>query len=437
MIFALATPVGKSAIAVIRVAGEGCHKKINASLDRPINNFGQVFLRDLRSREGVLDSCMLVFYKGPKSYCGEDMVEIFSHGGLGVVRGIVGFLEQLGMREAEPGEFTRLSVANNKMSLNEAEMVSAVIDSVDEYEIMLGVAAISGVLSDRVVQIGDSIGLLRVELESQIDFSDEDGVNEENVDRLGAMCNDIIKQLGNLRSNSRLVDDVGEKKSVLLVGPPNSGKSSLFNSMLGRARSITSDIAGTTRDIIEGEMVFNSNKFSLFDSAGIRDTNDEIESSGISMVLQEAKNQSLVLVVVDSTCLDFIAVSKKILKDVPHIIILNKSDLGDYDSHPDVNFIVSAKTGFGVSELVKRVVELINSVNQNREHLFLVNSRQAKLIDETAACCMNCLEKISIEDFELAAEELKQSRAHLYDFIGSKSSDDLLGDIFANFCIGK
>ena len=96
MIFALATPVGKSAIAVIRVAGEGCHKKINSSLDKPINTFGQIFLRDLRSQEGVLDSCMLVFYKGPKSYCGEDMVEIFSHGGLGVVKGIVGFLEQLG-----------------------------------------------------------------------------------------------------------------------------------------------------------------------------------------------------------------------------------------------------------------------------------------------------------------------------------------------------
>ena len=113
------------------------------------------------------------------------MVEIFSHGGLGVIKGIVGFLEQLGMREAEPGEFTRLSVANNKMSLNEAEMVSTLIDSIDEHEVMLSVAAISGALSERVVRIGDSIDLLRVELESQIDFSDEDGVNEENVDRLG------------------------------------------------------------------------------------------------------------------------------------------------------------------------------------------------------------------------------------------------------------
>ena len=207
--------------------------------------------------------------------------------------------------------------------------------------------------------------------------------------------------------------------------------------MLGRTRSITSDIAGTTRDMIESEMVFNSNKFSLFDSAGIRDTNDEIESSGISLVLQEAKNQSLVLVVVDSTCLDFIAVSKKILKDVPHIIILNKSDLGDCDSHPDVDFTVSAKTGFGVSGLVKEVAELISSVNQDKERLFLINNRQAKLIDEATVCCVNCLEKISIEDFELAAEELKQSRARLDDFIGSKSSDDLLGDIFANFCIGK
>jgi len=364
-------------------------------------------------------------------------VEIFSHGGLGVVKGIVGFLEQLGMREAEPGEFTRLSVANNKMSLNEAEMVSTLIDSIDEHEVMLSVAAISGALSERVVRVGDLIDLLRVELESQIDFSDEDGVNEENIDRMGVMCNDIIKQLGDLRNNSRLVDDVGEKKSVLLVGPPNSGKSSLFNSMLGRTRSITSDIAGTTRDMIESEMVFNSNKFSLFDSAGIRDTNDEIESSGISLVLQEAKNQSLVLVVVDNTCLDFIAVSKKILKDVPHIIILNKSDLGDCDSHPDVDFTVSAKTGFGVSGLVKGVAELISSVNQDKERLFLINNRQAKLIDEATVCCVNCLEKISIEDFELAAEELKQSRARLDDFIGSKSSDDLLGDIFANFCIGK
>ena len=143
--------------------------------------------------------------------------------------------------------------------------------------------------------------------------------------------------------------------------------------------------------MIESEMVFNSNKFSLFDSAGIRDTNDEIESSGISLVLQEAKNQSLVLVVVDSTCLDFIEVSKKILKDVPHIIILNKSDLGDCDSHR-CDFTVSAKTGFGISGC-KGVAELISSVNQDKERLFLINNRQAKLIDEATVCCVNCWKK--------------------------------------------
>ena len=279
MIFALATPVAQSAIAVFRISGNGCCERFNQLLKTPVVEYRKVFLRDVYAGSELVDRCSVVFYSGPSSYTGEDSVEIFCHGGLSVIKSLSSLFFDLGMREADPGEFSRLAFENGKLTLNEAEAVADLIHSEDVERGVLSSEAVAGKLSGLIRGLGDEVDDLRVFVEGSIDFSDEDYdfISEGNIEeRLEKIHSSLIDLIDSSLVSSKKI----EKNRVLFFGPPNTGKSSLFNRMLGFERALVSNVPGTTRDLIDSEMFYNSVNMELVDSAGVRETDDLIESRG-------------------------------------------------------------------------------------------------------------------------------------------------------------
>ena len=435
MIFALATPVAQSAIGVFRISGAGCCDVFNRALNKPISKYREVFLRDVVWDEELVDRCSVVFYSGPNSYTGEDSVEVFCHGGLAVIKSLTGVFLALGFREAGPGEFSRIAFENGKLSLNEAEAVVDLINSEDVDRGLLSSKAVAGKLTSIISVLGSEVDALRVFIEGSIDFSDEDynfiaeGSVEERLVKIKASLVDLVDS--SLISTKKIT-----KNRVLFFGPPNTGKSSLFNRVLGFERALVSNIPGTTRDLIDSEIFYQSVNMELVDSAGIRETDDFVEARGVALSGDEVKDAALVLVVVDHLTEDCVDGLKSKLSQNNYLLIFNKSDeMGPVQSY---DCVVSAKSGYGIQDLKKMIFESIQNNKNNEKKTFVIRERHLDLFNKALLDLSACIEKISSErDVDVAAEDLRLVRSSFDEFLGVKYPDDLLGDIFKDFCIGK
>ena len=435
MIFALATPVAQSAIGVFRISGAGCCDVFNRALNKPISKYREVFLRDVVWDEELVDRCSVVFYSGPNSYTGEDSVEVFCHGGLAVIKSLTGVFLALGFREAGPGEFSRIAFENGKLSLNEVEAVVDLINSEDVDRGLLSSKAVAGKLTSIISVLGSEVDALRVFIEGSIDFSDEDynfiaeGSVEERLIKIKASLVDLVDS--SLISTKKIT-----KNRVLFFGPPNTGKSSLFNRVLGFERALVSNIPGTTRDLIDSEIFYQSVNMELVDSAGIRETDDLVEARGVALSGDEVKDAALVLVVVDHLTEDYVDGLKSKLSQNNYLLIFNKSDeVGPVKSY---DCVVSAKSGYGIQDLKKMIFESIQNNKNNEKKTFVIRERHLDLFNKALLDLSACIEKISSErDVDVAAEDLRLVRSSFDEFLGVKYPDDLLGDIFKDFCIGK
>ncbi|MDC0914655.1 tRNA uridine-5-carboxymethylaminomethyl(34) synthesis GTPase MnmE [Gammaproteobacteria bacterium] len=435
MIFALATPIAQSAIAVFRLSGVGCCDVFNGVLKKPISKYREVFLRDVFWDGALIDRCSVVFYSGPHSYTGEDSVEVFCHGGLSVIKSLTGVFLGLGFREAEPGEFSRLAFENGKLSLNEVEAVADLIYSEDVERSLLSSEAVAGKLSDIISSLGEEVDELRVFVEGSIDFSDEDydfileGGVEERLKKIQSSLIDLID--ASLVSTKKL-----SKNRVLFLGPPNTGKSSLFNRLLGFERALVSSVPGTTRDLIDSEMFYNSINMELVDSAGVRDTDDLVEAEGVALSGNEIPESALVLIVLDHVTESLAGVFKSMVVGKNHLMVFNKSD--EKNPVEDYDCVVSAKSGSGIQELKKMVFNSIQQGKNRSKKTFIIRERHLALFNAALSSLDACMEKILDErDVDVAAEDLKLVRSSFDEFLGIKYPDELLGDIFNDFCIGK
>jgi len=435
LIFALATPVAQSAIAVFRATGKGCCQEFNKVINKPISIYREVFLRDVIWEGSIVDRCSIVYYSGPSSYTGEDSVEVFCHGGLSVIKSLTEVFLSLGFREAGPGEFSRIAFENGKISLNEAEAVVDLINSEDRVRGELSSQAVAGKLSKMISVLGDEIDALRVFVEGSIDFSDEDydfiseGGVEERLAKIRVSLVNIIDS--SLVSNMKL-----SKNRVLFFGPPNTGKSSLFNRILGFNRALVSNVPGTTRDLIDSEIFYNSISMELVDSAGIRETNDAIEQKGVKLSGGEVGDSDLILLILDHDTENSLSGLKSKLLNRNHLVVFNKSDKGEPNKSYDC--IVSAKSGAGIEGLKKMIFKAIQSDSNDSKKSFIIRERHLHCFKLALSNLDAGIEKISKGlEFDVAAEDLRQVRSSLDEFLGVKHSDSLLGDIFKDFCIGK
>ena len=434
MIFALATPTGKAALAVFRISGSGCHEVISKILDKNIAEFNRVFLRKIIHDGVLVDVSTVVFYKSPKSYTGEDMVEVFCHGGFATLKKLIDLFHNLNIREAEPGEFTKIAVLNGKQTLNEAESLLDLINSTTDAEMNMALGVVAGELSNTVSVLGDELDDIRVVVESIIDFDDEDGVDvslEEVIERLEA----LRLGFGDLKKQGFRSSNIGKTNGVLMLGPPNVGKSSLFNCLLGQNKAIVSPNPGTTRDMLEGQVLMHKTTFNLVDAAGIRDSSVSEESMGVNKVLNDIDSFPLVLVVCDQEYKTQLKDLGGVIDKNKSLVVKNKSDL--CNKQEDGMCLVSAKTGDGIPELKKMISGFFVNSEPSVDQSFILNDRQLELIDGVIKSLEACQGLNLLESIELIAENLKSARNHLNDFLGERSSDELLGEIFSKFCIGK
>ena len=435
VVFALATPPAKSAICVFRVSGAGCLDGLSKLINGSKYGVGSFHVKSFFGASGLIDRAGLVVFEGPNSYTGEDSFEVYAHGGLGVMSSFVSAFKSVGFEEAAGGEFTKRAFLNNKISLQEAEAVVDLIDAVDEKEVMLAGRSLFGGLSGDIVDLAESIDLLRVRVEAEIDFSDEGNeyFDESLLDDLLVVKNNVVSFISGCINKKSYF----QKNNVLLVGPVNSGKSSVFNRLLGFERAIVSDVPGTTRDMVNGELFYESNSFSVFDSAGLRDTSDVVEGVGIKNTLNEIKSADLVVGVFESNDESMIKEFKSLAEKNKFVCVQNKIDVNE----KKVGFFdcyVSAKTGAGFEDLKKIITKSFDLGLGEEKFAYLVRERHENIFKDVLLSLSSACDGLDQNtSLELIAEDLKNARSGFDELVGKKFSDSLLGDIFSSYCIGK
>jgi tRNA modification GTPase len=436
VVFALATPPAKSAICIFRVSGPGCLSKIPELTGSPLEKNKKFYLRSVKNKSGdIVDRVGIISFKGPDSYTGEDSFEVYAHGGLGVMSMLVDVFKSLGFDEAPPGEFTKRAFLNKKISLAEAEAVVDLIDSHDRDGVVLSSNTLSGDFTEKVLGFSDIINNLRVRVEGEIDFSDEgESFFDSSLPNELALLVENFKLFvgGCLNKKSR-----SAKNKVMFVGPVNSGKSSVFNRLLGFERALVSEKPGTTRDLVESEVFYNEASFSVSDTAGLRETDDVVESKGMEFALEHLNNVDLVVGVFDSDEGSVLDRFSKLSKEKKYLKVYNKTDLGHVVREGVFDCMVSAKTGEGFDGLKKLISNAFKS-DISGDYMYLVRDRHIGLFQSSINHLENAFLKLNEGGgLELIAEDLRLARDDLNEIIGVKMSDSLLGDIFSSFCIGK
>ena len=437
VIYALATPPAQSAICVFRVSGKGCLDALPKLFSSDLVEPRYFYKTEMLDKGSFVDSVAVVFFKGPKSFTGEDSFEVYAHGGLAIMSRIVEVFDDLGFEEAQPGEFSKRAFLNNKISLSQAEAVSDLISASSKEEASMVSLVLSGDFESRVFDFSGQLDALRVLVEGEIDFTDEDEVFVQNLAELGADVSRLSAEFSGFAGACSSKKNSLNKPRVLIAGPPNSGKSSLFNALLSRDRSIVSSVAGTTRDFIDSELVLQNIVLTLGDSAGVRRTEDLIEGAGINISIDEIKKSDLVILVFDEETKGSVSFFRELLGKQKHLLVYNKIDVSD-ERPLGFDLFVSAKELSGLGGLRKVLDERLSADEKEKDLTYLVRERHVNIFSEVSSRLDLISSSIEAnESLDVVAENLKACRDLLAEVVGIKTSDELLGEIFSSFCIGK
>ena len=437
IIYALATPPAQSAICVFRVSGAGCLDALPRLFNSKLVEPRYFYKTEMLNKSDFVDSVAVVFFREPKSFTGEDGFEVYAHGGLAVMSKIVEAFDAVGFEEAQPGEFSKRAFLNNKMSLSQAEAVSDLISASSKDEASMVSLVLRGDFESRIFDFSGRLDALRVLVEGEIDFTDEDEVFVQNLAELGADVSRLSAEFSSFAGACSSRKDGLNKPRVLIAGPPNSGKSSLFNALLSRDRSIVSSIAGTTRDFIDSELVLQNIVLTLGDSAGVRDTDDHIEGAGINISFDEIKKSDLVILVFDEETKGSVSFFQELLGEQEHLLVYNKIDASD-KRPSEFDLFVSAKEINGLGDL-RKILDKKLSVDKNQRDLtYLVRERHINIFSEVSSVLDLISSSIEAgESLDVVAENLKVCRDLLAEVVGIQTSDELLGEIISSICIGK
>ena len=440
-ICALATAIGQSGIGVVRVSGPLsktiANKLLQIELKPRHAYYGSFYDKD----SNKIDKGVSIYFPGPNSYTGEDVIEFQGHGGMSVLRKLLETATFFGARLAEPGEFTKRAFLNGKMDLVQAEAVQDLIQSSSEQSALSAVRSLTGEFSEKINHLLADLTSLRVFVEATIDFSDEeiDFLESHEVSaKLQTLKNLLLEILESANQGAILRDGL----YVTIAGKPNAGKSSLLNALTKQPSAIVTDIAGTTRDVLKETIHIDGMPLHIIDTAGLHNSNNIIEQEGIRRAHTEINNADVVLLVYDAKDkLADLSILPEAVKNKPIIYIRNKIDL--LKAKAKINVVenqtevsLSAKNGDGI-DLLRQALSEVAGYNPDGEGVFLARKRHILAIDLTLNYINSAIEQLEGGASELVAEDLRQAGMSLGTITGEFSSDDLLGEIFSSFCIGK
>ena len=436
-IAAIATPPGVGGIGIIRVSGPASNE-----LGQKITNKKLVHAKpsytDFVFNEELVDQGIAIFFRAPLSFTGEDILELQGHGGPVVMKMLLEAVCNLGARIARPGEFSERAFLNDKIDLAQAEAISDLISSASVSSAKAAIKSVSGEFSGEVENLTKSLSELRVLVEANLDFADEEieGLDDGKIiSRIG----EVIDRISLLVNKADQGVILSKGVTVALLGQPNVGKSSLFNRIADKEESIVTELPGTTRDLIKTDILISGLPIRLVDTAGLRDTEDKVEKIGVNRAKVTAENADLIIEVKDLSSNEVFDSNHQELTYKNMIVVHNKCDLLSQDEEanvPEEELVVSASTGLGIELLRDKILEKVGY--ENDESTFTARIRHIESMRSAVNILKSAeLELVDISSLDLLADHLRQAQNELTEILGLVTSDELLGKIFSEFCIGK
>jgi len=441
-IYALSSGPGISGVAVIRVSGKNTAKVVKCLTGSELPRPRVATLKKFNKNGGkeLIDEGVIIWFPSPNSYTGEDLAEFHVHGSRAVVKAMQLAISKVNnCRLADPGEFTKRAFQNGRINLLKAESIADLISAETEIQRKQALKIMSGKSADKFNSWRKMLLKILAHIEAKIDFPDED-LPKNIINEIQKISNTVLKEIKKTLDDQKVGERIREGFKIAIVGPPNSGKSSLLNYFSKRDVAIVSEIAGTTRDVIETHLNLDGYPVIFSDTAGIRTSKNEIEKKGIKIALKRAEDADLRLVIVPAKNVDFTAVLKRLLTKNA-ILVLNKSDLikGKLNSKfkKYEHVLISIKKDSNLNKLISKIKSKLKKKFTTAEDILITRERHRQNLIN----CVQHLEKFnkkkSVLDYDKAAEDLRLATRHLGMIVGKVDVEELLGSIFNDFCIGK
>jgi len=441
-IYALSTGPGISGIAVVRVSGEAAAKtiKLLTKGELPAPRTAQLRKINKIDSSELIDEGIILWFPGPESYTGEDMAEFHIHGSKAVVEALQASISKVeDCRLAEPGEFTKLAFQNGKINLLKAESIADLISAETEIQRQQAIQIMNGKSADKFNQLREKLLKVLSHVEAKIDFPDDD-LPEDILENIKKKSNEVLLDIKKILEDQRVGERIREGFKIAIIGPTNAGKSSLLNHLSNRDAAIVSEIAGTTRDVIETHLNIEGYPVVVSDTAGIRESINEIEKKGIKLALKKAEDADLKLIVIDAKSIDFSRVLRDLM-DENAILVINKSDLLKKGLNSEIknlnHILISVKDNLNIDGLILKIKEKLKDKFITTNDILITRERHRQHLEQSLDHLQKFHEKNQAKDFDKAAEDLRLATRHLGMIVGKVDVEEILGSIFNDFCIGK
>jgi len=441
-IYALSTGPGVSGIAVVRVSGKEAAEVVKRLTgdDLPVPRVATLKKINYINTNNVIDEGVVIWFPGPNSYTGEDLAEFHVHGSRAVVSALHSSISGIkNCRLAEPGEFTKLAFQNGKINLLKAEGIADLVSAETEMQRKQAVEIMNGKSSDKFTLWREKLLKILSHIEAKIDFPEED-LPKDILNEIQKTSNQVSKEIEKALDDQKVGERIREGFKIAIVGPTNAGKSSLINYLSKRDVAIVSEIAGTTRDVIETHLNLDGYPVVVSDTAGISESKNEIEKKGIKLALNRAEDADLKLIIVDAKSVDFTSVLKELI-DENAILVLNKSDLIDGNVNNEIkkydHILVSIKNNLNLDKLILIIKKKLENKFISYGDILITRERHRQHLEQCIIHLKNFKNKNGSEDYDKAAEDLRLATRHLGMIVGKVDVEEILASIFNDFCIGK